>query len=29
MRATHMGPDPVAAPDAWRRIEAFFAEQLG
>jgi carboxymethylenebutenolidase len=29
MRATHMGPDPEAASDAWRRIEAFFAEQLG
>jgi carboxymethylenebutenolidase len=28
MRATHMGPDPEAASDAWRRIEAFFAEQL-
>ncbi len=23
-----MGPDPAAAADAWRRIEAFFAEQL-
>jgi carboxymethylenebutenolidase len=25
----HAGPDPVAAADAWRRIEAFFAEHLG
>jgi len=23
------GPDPVAAADAWRRIEAFFGEHLG
>ena len=25
----HAGPEPVAAADAWRRIEAFFAEHLG
>jgi hypothetical protein len=24
----HAGPDPVAAADAWRRIEAFFAHHL-
>jgi carboxymethylenebutenolidase len=29
MRVTHMGPDPEAAPDAWRRIESFFQAQLG
>jgi dienelactone hydrolase len=29
MRATHIGPDPEAAADAWRRIEAFFRAQLG
>jgi carboxymethylenebutenolidase len=23
------GPDPVAAADAWTRIEAFFGEHLG
>jgi carboxymethylenebutenolidase len=28
-RIAHLGPDPVAAPDAWARIEAFFAEHLG
>jgi carboxymethylenebutenolidase len=28
MRRAQMGPDPAAATDAWRRIEAFFAEQL-
>ncbi len=27
-RIMHLGPDPVAAPDAWARIEAFFAEHL-
>ena len=25
---TGMGPEPVAAADAWKRIEAFFAEHL-
>lgn len=25
----HVGPDPVAAADAWQRIEAFFAAHLG
>ena len=29
MRATHSGPEPAAAEDGWRRIEAFFAEHLG
>jgi carboxymethylenebutenolidase len=29
MRVAHVGPDPVAAADAWRRIEAFFGEHLG
>lgn len=29
MRVTHVGPEPTAAADAWRRIEAFFAEHLG
>jgi carboxymethylenebutenolidase len=29
LRVMGMGPDPVAAADAWRRIEAFFAEHLG
>ena len=24
----HVGPEPVAAADAWRRIEEFFAEHL-
>ena len=28
LRLSHVGPDPVAAPDAWRRIEAFFGEHL-
>jgi carboxymethylenebutenolidase len=28
LRLAHMGPDPVAAPDAWRRIEAFFGQHL-
>jgi carboxymethylenebutenolidase len=28
MRLSHVGPDPVAAPDAWRRIEAFLGEHL-
>jgi carboxymethylenebutenolidase len=28
-RFTHAGPDPIAASDAWRRIEAFFALHLG
>ena len=28
MRISHVGPDPVAAPDAWRRIEAFFGQHL-
>ena len=28
-RFTHVGPEPVAAADAWRRIEAFFAQHLG
>ncbi|GAA3631402.1 dienelactone hydrolase family protein [Microlunatus ginsengisoli] len=28
-RIMHAGPDPVAAADAWRRIEAFFAHHLG
>ncbi len=28
MKVAHVGPDPVAAPDAWQRIEAFFAEHL-
>lgn len=27
-RVMHLGPDPVAAPDAWKRIEAFFADHL-
>jgi carboxymethylenebutenolidase len=25
----HAGPEPLAAADAWRRIEAFFTEHLG
>jgi carboxymethylenebutenolidase len=29
LRATHSGPEPESAEDAWRRIEAFFAEHLG
>jgi carboxymethylenebutenolidase len=28
LRVARMGPDPVAAEDAWGRIEAFFAEHL-
>ena len=28
MKISHVGPDPVAAADAWRRIEAFFGEYL-
>jgi carboxymethylenebutenolidase len=28
MRAAHMGPDPAAATDAWRRIESFLHAQL-
>jgi carboxymethylenebutenolidase len=28
-RIAHVGPDPVAAADAWQRIEDFFAEHLG
>lgn len=28
-RIAHLGPDPDAAADAWRRIEAFFGEHLG
>ncbi len=28
MRVAHVGPEPVAAADAWRRIEAFFAAHL-
>ena len=28
LRLSHVGPDPVAAADAWRRIEAFFGEHL-
>lgn len=27
-RIAHVGPDPLAAPDAWARIEAFFVEHL-
>jgi carboxymethylenebutenolidase len=27
-RIAHLGPDPAAAADAWRRIEAFFGEHL-
>ena len=29
VKLTHAGPEPVSAADAWRRIEAFFAEHLG
>ncbi len=29
LRIAHIGPDPVAASDAWARIEAFFAAHLG
>jgi carboxymethylenebutenolidase len=28
-RFTSVGPEPVAAADAWHRIEAFFASTLG
>jgi carboxymethylenebutenolidase len=28
MRVAHVGPDPVAAADAWERIEKFFAAHL-
>ena len=28
-RLAHVGPDPLAARDAWRRIEAFFGVHLG
>jgi carboxymethylenebutenolidase len=28
LKVAHVGPDPVAAPDAWRRIEAFFGRHL-
>lgn len=28
LKLTHAGPEPVAAADAWRRIEEFFAEHL-
>lgn len=28
-KIAHVGPEPVAAADAWQRIEAFFAEHLG
>lgn len=27
-RVAHLGPDPVAAPDAWARIESFFHRHL-
>ncbi len=27
-RVLHVGPDPVAAPDAWARIESFFGRHL-
>ncbi|HEY5820741.1 MAG TPA: dienelactone hydrolase family protein [Propionibacteriaceae bacterium] len=29
MKIAHAGPDPVAAANAWRRIESFFAAHLG
>lgn len=29
MKISHLGPEPVAAADAWRRIEEFFAAHLG
>lgn len=29
LRGMHSGPEPEAAEDGWRRIEAFFAEHLG
>ena len=28
MRVAHVGPDPLAAADAWQRIESFFAAHL-
>lgn len=28
LKVAHVGPDPVAAADAWRRIEAFFGRHL-
>jgi carboxymethylenebutenolidase len=28
LRATNIGPEPVAAQDGWRRIETFFGEHL-
>ena len=28
LRVTGFRPDPVAAEDAWQRIDAFFAEHL-
>jgi carboxymethylenebutenolidase len=28
MKIAHVGPDPVAAADAWQRIEEFFAAHL-
>ncbi len=28
LRLGHVGPDPDAAQDAWRRIEAFFGTHL-
>jgi carboxymethylenebutenolidase len=28
MKIGHVGPDPVAAADAWERIETFFAARL-
>ena len=28
LKVAHVGPDPVAAPDAWRRIEEFFGQHL-
>ena len=28
-RIGNVGPDPIAAQDAWQRIEAFFAQHLG
>ena len=28
-RIGNVGPDPIAAPDAWQRIEQFFGEHLG
>jgi carboxymethylenebutenolidase len=28
MKVFNIGPEPESAADAWRRIEAFFAEHL-